>query len=74
MLFLFSSVAEKPVFRILYQDRDERGYADTVTSKLQDPQVCTIITVRVRPSVNLSSLVKMLISFEPHGIFGSNFA
>ena len=35
--------------------------------KLHDPWVCTTITLWVR-------LVKILISLEPYGIFGSNFA
>ena len=41
--------------------------------QLHDSYVCTIITMCVRPSVR-GQLVKMLITFEPHGIFLSNCA
>ena len=38
---------------------------------LRDPQVCTIITEWVRPSVR-GQLLKMFRTLEPHDIFGSN--
>ena len=42
-------------------------------SLLYDPWVCTLITMRVHPSV-CYQLVKMFITIEPHGIYYSHFA
>ena len=54
------------------------GPSISTECKLHDPQVSTIISVSLSllsiSPAGRGQLVKMLITLEPHGIFGSIFA
>ena len=56
------------VFRIKEVEMNFEIYTEP---KLQDPWVCTIITMRVRPSV--WQLLKMIITLEPYMVYIHQF-